>query len=118
MEFAHPSIEFNTSQDVWSSPNSADALQYLSDQSGLFATAPQRFSSWRALDGADGVTRYVRLPFISIYNIHNLFDIGAGCWCYGRIAAKRPSNQCLNRIRHVILANPGNHISRPYWNKW
>ncbi|ETW75429.1 cellobiose dehydrogenase 1 [Heterobasidion irregulare TC 32-1] len=59
--FTHPSIDaYNNWANVWSSPRAADAAQYLTDQSGVFAQASPRMNFWRAYGGSDGITRYMQ----------------------------------------------------------
>lgn len=58
--FTHPSIDaYDNWADIWDSPRAADAAQYLKSQTGVFASSSPKVNFWRALEGPDGVTRYV-----------------------------------------------------------
>ena len=58
--FTHPSIDaYDNWADIWDEPRSADAAQYLENQTGVFASSSPKVNFWRALSGPDGITRYV-----------------------------------------------------------
>ncbi|KAI0765073.1 cellobiose dehydrogenase [Fomes fomentarius] len=83
--FTHPSINaYGNWADVWDDPPSADAQQFLTNHSGVFAGASPKLNFWRAYGGSDGKTRYaqgtVRPGAASInsslpYNEDNIFTI-------------------------------------------
>lgn len=83
--FTHPSIDaYENWANVWSSPRTADANQYLSNFTGVFAGASPKANFWRAYGASDGKTRYaqgtVRPGAASInttlpYNASNIFTI-------------------------------------------
>jgi len=59
--FTHPSIDaYDNWATVWSNPRSADAAQYLANQSGVLAASSPRLNFWRALSGPDGLTRWLQ----------------------------------------------------------
>ncbi|EJF63960.1 cellobiose dehydrogenase [Dichomitus squalens LYAD-421 SS1] len=59
--FTHPSIDaYENWADVWSDPRPADAQQYLTSRSGVFAGASPKLNFWRAYGGNDGFTRYAQ----------------------------------------------------------
>ncbi|PFH51659.1 hypothetical protein AMATHDRAFT_58825 [Amanita thiersii Skay4041] len=59
--FTHPSVDaYDNWAKVWSNPRPADASQYLSNQSGVFAQASPRLNFWRAWGGSDGKTRWMQ----------------------------------------------------------
>ncbi|KAF7324781.1 Cellobiose dehydrogenase [Mycena kentingensis (nom. inval.)] len=87
MVFTHPSVDsYDNWANVFTSPRTADAQQYLKDRSGVFAQASPRLNFWSALGAPDGVTRWMQgtarpgaasitttLPF----NMSNIFTITA-----------------------------------------
>ena len=63
--FTHPSIDaYDNWADIWDDPRSADAAQYLENQTGVFASSSPKVNFWRALSGPDGITRYVGPSFL------------------------------------------------------
>ncbi|KAG8699391.1 hypothetical protein FRC09_006652 [Ceratobasidium sp. 395] len=59
--FAHPSVDgYGNWGSVWSNPRTADANQYVAQQSGVLAGNSYDVSFWRAYTGSDGVKRYVQ----------------------------------------------------------
>ncbi|PBK88877.1 cellobiose dehydrogenase flavo protein-like protein [Armillaria gallica] len=59
--FTHPDVDsYDNWADVWASPRTADAAQYLADQSGVFAQTSPRLNFWRSYEGDDGVTRWLQ----------------------------------------------------------
>ncbi|KAI0051610.1 hypothetical protein FA95DRAFT_1602622 [Auriscalpium vulgare] len=85
--FTHPSVDaYNNWATVWASPPTADAAQYINNQSGVLASASPRMNFWRAYAGSDGITRYmqgtVRPGAASVnttnsYNASTIFTITA-----------------------------------------
>jgi len=65
MTFAGPGIDgYDNWQTVWTGPRAADSKQYVASQTGVLASSSQRFTWWKALSGADGVTRHVSLSHL------------------------------------------------------
>ncbi|KAF8596986.1 hypothetical protein BDV93DRAFT_527730 [Ceratobasidium sp. AG-I] len=61
MVFTHPSVDhYDNWAPIWTSPRTADANQYVQNQSGVFAGSSPRINFWRAYGGSDGKTRYVQ----------------------------------------------------------
>ncbi|KAF8605228.1 cellobiose dehydrogenase [Ceratobasidium sp. AG-I] len=61
MVFTHPSVDdYDNWAPIWSSPRTADANQYVKNQTGVFAASSPRINFWRAYGGSDGKTRYVQ----------------------------------------------------------
>ncbi|KAJ8508326.1 hypothetical protein ONZ45_g9386 [Pleurotus djamor] len=60
--FTHPSIDaYENWANVWSGPvRAADASQYISSQSGVFAQSSPRANFWRAYGGSDSKTRWLQ----------------------------------------------------------
>ncbi|KIM33732.1 cellobiose dehydrogenase protein [Serendipita vermifera MAFF 305830] len=59
--FTHPSVDaYDNWQSIWSNPRTADANQYVASQTGVFASSSHHFVSWKAITGADKVTRYLQ----------------------------------------------------------
>lgn len=59
--FTHPAVDdFENWQNIWDSPRTADAAQYVASQTGVFASSSPRFNFWKALWGADGKTRWMQ----------------------------------------------------------
>jgi len=98
--------------DVWSDPRTADANQYLKDQSGVFAGASPKLNFWRSYTGTDKKQRWlqgtVRPGAASVntsyaYNASQIFTIttylSLGITSRGRIGI----NAALNGLP---LVNP------------
>lgn len=61
MVFTHPTVDdYDNWAPIWASPRTADANQYVANQSGMFAASSPRANFWRAYGGSDGKTRYVQ----------------------------------------------------------
>ncbi|EGN94369.1 hypothetical protein SERLA73DRAFT_171373 [Serpula lacrymans var. lacrymans S7.3] len=59
--FTHPSIDaYDNWADVWTDPRPADAVQYLKDQSGVFAGASPKLNFWRSYTGTDDKQRWMQ----------------------------------------------------------
>ncbi|KAG8904357.1 substrate-specific activator of APC-dependent proteolysis, partial [Tulasnella sp. 408] len=59
--FTHPSVDaYDNWAPIWSSPRTADANQYKSNQSGIFAATSPRLVFWKTVVGPDGKTRYLQ----------------------------------------------------------
>ncbi|KAF9491048.1 cellobiose dehydrogenase [Pleurotus eryngii] len=59
--FTHPDIDaYENWADIMSDPRPADAAQYISRQSGVFASSSPRMNFWRAYGGSDGKTRWMQ----------------------------------------------------------
>ncbi|KAG8745775.1 hypothetical protein FRC10_007036 [Ceratobasidium sp. 414] len=61
MVFTHPTVDdYDNWAPIWSSPRTADANQYVSNQAGVFAASSPRANFWSVYGGSDGKTRYVQ----------------------------------------------------------
>ncbi|KAK7056498.1 substrate-specific activator of APC-dependent proteolysis [Paramarasmius palmivorus] len=59
--FTHPNIDaYENWSNIWTSPRTKDADQYLKDGSGVFAQASPRLNFWRAYASSDKKTRYLQ----------------------------------------------------------
>lgn len=59
--FTHPSVDsYDNWAPIWTSPRAADAAQYKSNQSGIFAATSPRLVFWKTVVGPDGKTRYMQ----------------------------------------------------------
>ncbi|KAG8929895.1 hypothetical protein FRC02_004902 [Tulasnella sp. 418] len=83
--FTHPSVDsYDNWQPIWDSPRTADANQYKSSQSGMFAASSPRINFWKAYNGPDNKTRYMQgtarpgaasIETSQSYNASNIFTI-------------------------------------------
>lgn len=61
MVFTHPSVDdYDNWAPILTNPRTADANQYVKNQSGMFAASSPRINFWRAYGSPDGKTRYVQ----------------------------------------------------------
>jgi cellobiose dehydrogenase (acceptor) len=83
--FTHPNVDsYDNWANVFTSPRSTDAAQYLKDRSGVFAQASPRVNFWRAYASSDKRTRYAQgtirpgaaeVDTVYPYNVNNIWTI-------------------------------------------
>ncbi|QRV90448.1 GMC oxidoreductase [Ceratobasidium sp. AG-Ba] len=59
--FTHPTVDdYDNWAPVWGNPRPADANQFVTTQSGVFAYASPRANFWRVYQGPDGISRHIQ----------------------------------------------------------
>ncbi len=63
--FTHPDVDsYDNWADVWASPRTADAAQYLADRSGVFAQTSPRYVC-TTFSGDRGINHIVETEFLA-----------------------------------------------------